>query len=190
MNWVDAMNETKRKTRRRYGAELKQQILAECAELGAPVAGVAFWHGINANVVHKWRRQDGSPLTALQAPAFVPVALLPEPWLGALEQVLHARQLERDGSLVCHLDRGAQYVSIRYSERLAQAGGEPSVGSKGDSYDDAVGQDDQRVVQGRGDSPTVIANPRIGGAGHPGMGLLGQPSLAARTHWIRPAGRS
>lgn len=40
-------------------------------------------------------------------------------------------------SLICHRDRGSQYVSIRYSERLAEAGIEPSVGSKGDSYDNA-----------------------------------------------------
>ena len=55
--------------------------------------------------------------------------------LDALEQALYARQPERDGSLVCHSDRGSQYVSIRYTERLAEAGIEPSVGSKGDSYD-------------------------------------------------------
>jgi transposase InsO family protein len=55
--------------------------------------------------------------------------------LDALEQALYARQPERDRSLVIHSDRGSQYVSIRYSERLAEAGVEPSVGSKGDSYD-------------------------------------------------------
>lgn len=58
--------------------------------------------------------------------------------LDALEQALYARQPERDGSLVHHSDRGSQYVSIRYSERLAEAGIEPSVGSKGDSYDSAL----------------------------------------------------
>lgn len=58
--------------------------------------------------------------------------------LDALEQALHARQPERDKSLVHHSDRGSQYVSIRYSERLAEAGVEPSVGSKGDSYDNAL----------------------------------------------------
>ncbi len=41
------------------------------------------------------------------------------------------------GGLVHHSDRGVQYVSIRYSERLAEAGIEPSVGSVGDSYDNA-----------------------------------------------------
>ena len=55
--------------------------------------------------------------------------------LDALEQALYARQPERDSSLVHHSDRGSQYVSIRYSERLSEAGIEPSVGSKGDSYD-------------------------------------------------------
>ncbi|KRB95801.1 transposase [Hydrogenophaga sp. Root209] len=71
------MNESKKKARRRYGADLKQQILAECAEPGASVAGIALSHGINANVVHKWRRQVSSALPALQAPAFVPVPLPP-----------------------------------------------------------------------------------------------------------------
>jgi putative transposase len=60
--------------------------------------------------------------------------------LDALEQALYARQPERDGSLICHSDRGSQYVSIRYSERLAEAGVEPSVGSKGDSYDNALAE--------------------------------------------------
>jgi len=60
--------------------------------------------------------------------------------LDALEQALYARQPERDGSLICHSDRGSQYVSIRYSERLAEAGIEPSVGSKGDSYDNALAE--------------------------------------------------
>lgn len=60
--------------------------------------------------------------------------------LDALEQALYARQPERDSSLVHHSDRGSQYVSIRYSERLAEAGIEPSVGSKGDSYDNALAE--------------------------------------------------
>ena len=54
--------------------------------------------------------------------------------LDALEQALYARRPERDGALVHHSDRG-KYVSIRYSERLAEAGIEQSVGSTGDSYD-------------------------------------------------------
>ena len=60
--------------------------------------------------------------------------------LDALEQALYARRSGRDGELVHHSDRGSQYVSIRYSERLAEAGIEPSVGSKGDSYDNALAE--------------------------------------------------
>ncbi len=60
--------------------------------------------------------------------------------LDALEQALYARQPERNGALTHHSDRGSQYVSIRYSERLAEAGIEPSVGSKGDSYDNALAE--------------------------------------------------
>ena len=60
--------------------------------------------------------------------------------LDALEQALYTRQPERDSSLIHHSDRGSQYVSIRYSERLAEAGVEPSVGSKGDSYDNALAE--------------------------------------------------
>ena len=60
--------------------------------------------------------------------------------LDALEQALFNRQPERDESLVHHFDRGSQYVSIRYSERLAEAGIEPSVGSTCDSYDNALAE--------------------------------------------------
>ncbi|MFS8978904.1 IS3 family transposase [Cupriavidus necator] len=60
--------------------------------------------------------------------------------LDALEQALYARQPGNDGSLIHHSDRGSQYVSIRYSERLAEAAIEPSVGSRGDSYDNALAE--------------------------------------------------
>jgi putative transposase len=60
--------------------------------------------------------------------------------LDALEQALYARQHWRHGTLTHHSDRGSQYVSIRYSERLAEAGIEPSVGSTGDSYDNALAE--------------------------------------------------
>ncbi len=58
--------------------------------------------------------------------------------LDALEQAIHERRPVHRGGLVHHSDRGSQYVSIRYSERLAEAGVEPSVGSVGDSYDNPV----------------------------------------------------
>jgi transposase InsO family protein len=60
--------------------------------------------------------------------------------LDALEQALHDRRPVRSGGLVHHSDRGSQYVSIKYTERLAEAGIEPSVGSVGDSYDNALAE--------------------------------------------------
>jgi transposase InsO family protein len=60
--------------------------------------------------------------------------------LDALEQALHDRRPVHRGGLVHHSDRGSQYVSIKYTERLAAAGVEPSVGSVGDSYDNALAE--------------------------------------------------
>lgn len=60
--------------------------------------------------------------------------------LDALEQALHERQPVNGGGLVHHSDRGSQYLSIKYTERLADAGVEPSVGSVGDSYDNALAE--------------------------------------------------
>lgn len=60
--------------------------------------------------------------------------------LDALDQALHDRRPVHGGGLVHHSDRGVQYVSIKYTERLAGAGVEPSVGSIGDSYDNALAE--------------------------------------------------
>jgi putative transposase len=60
--------------------------------------------------------------------------------LDALEQALHDRRPTRRDGLIHHSDRGVQYVSIKYTERLAEAGIEPSVGSVGDSYDNALAE--------------------------------------------------
>jgi transposase InsO family protein len=60
--------------------------------------------------------------------------------LDALEQALFERQPALTDQLIHHSDRGSQYVSIRYTERLAQAGIDPSVGSRGDSYDNALAE--------------------------------------------------
>jgi putative transposase len=100
--------------------------------------------------------------------------------LDALEQALYARQPERDSSLIHHSDRGSQYVSIRYSERLAEAGVEPSVGSR----------DDQRAVQGRTDpSPRAVEDQGGRGAGHARMGRLVQQPSPARTHRLHTSCR-
>jgi len=60
--------------------------------------------------------------------------------LDALEQALHERRPTRSSGLIHHSDRGVQYVSIKYTERLVEAGIEPSVGSVGDSYDNALAE--------------------------------------------------
>jgi putative transposase len=60
--------------------------------------------------------------------------------LDALEQALHHRRPVHRGGLVHHSDRGSQYVSIKYTERLVEAGIEPSVGTGGDSYDNALAE--------------------------------------------------
>ena len=60
--------------------------------------------------------------------------------LDALEHAIYDREEAARNRLVHHSDRGSQYLSIRYTERLAEAGIEPSVGSKGDSYDNALAE--------------------------------------------------
>ncbi|WP_375136356.1 IS66-like element accessory protein TnpA [Azohydromonas australica] len=71
-------------TRRRYSAAMKAQVMAECDAPGASVAKVAMAHGINANVVHRWRqlaREDGAersrpaPAPPADIDGFVPVPL-------------------------------------------------------------------------------------------------------------------
>ena len=60
--------------------------------------------------------------------------------LDALEMALWARRSKELAGLIHHSDRGVQYLAIRYTERLAEAGAVPSVGSRGDSYDNALAE--------------------------------------------------
>ncbi|MBP1807768.1 integrase core domain-containing protein, partial [Rubellimicrobium aerolatum] len=60
--------------------------------------------------------------------------------LDAVEQAVHERRPAKGMGLVHHSDRGSQYLSIKYTERLAEAGIEPSVGSVRDSYDNALAE--------------------------------------------------
>jgi transposase InsO family protein len=60
--------------------------------------------------------------------------------LDALGQAIHDRRPSQDGGLVAHSDRGSQYLPKRYTERVAEAGIEPSIGSVGDSYDNAMAE--------------------------------------------------
>ena len=90
--------ENSRKRRRRYDATLKAQIVAECDEPGTSVANVAMTHGINANIVHGWRklaRQAGAPVR------FVPVTVAP-----ACREPVDERSIEvklRRGSITIKL---------------------------------------------------------------------------------------
>ena len=101
-----------RERRQRYGAELKGQIMAECEAPGASVARVAMAHGINANVVHRWRqlaREGGVRRTRSSTPpqtatgtSFVPVVLGDAP-PGATA-----------GDIQIELRRGATALAIRW----------------------------------------------------------------------------
>jgi putative transposase len=79
--------------------------------------------------------------------------------LDALEMAIWRRQAELDG-LVHHSDQGVPYLSIRYTERLAEAGATCSVGSRGDSYDHAlaettIGLDKTELIRRRGPWPSI-----------------------------------
>lgn len=74
------MEQAKRIRRRRHEEELKRQVLLECAAPGASVARVALAHSLNANLVHKWRRQASPTVTKLET--FVPVTVAPAPATG------------------------------------------------------------------------------------------------------------
>ena len=69
---MDTNDEGKPRSRRRHDGKLKRQVLAECAVPGASVAKVAMAHGLNANLVHKWRRELQTPT---RAATFVPVTM-------------------------------------------------------------------------------------------------------------------
>jgi len=109
--------------------------------------------------------------------------------LDALEQALHARQPMCGTGLVHHSDRGIQYRSIRYTERLAEAGIVPSVGSVGDSYDNALAETVIGLFNRGHPSTRTVAKPRGGRDRHPHVGRLVQHPPPARADRPRPARR-
>ncbi len=107
------MQSEDRKRRHRYSAQLKAQVMAECEAPGASVARVAMAHGINANVVHRWRqwaREGGARRTRLSAPTsvaaategFVPVVVSDAP-VGTKAEEIHIE-----------LRRGATALAVRW----------------------------------------------------------------------------
>jgi transposase len=81
------MEDAKKGPRRKHGAELKARVLLECSQPGASVAGIAQKNGLNANLVHRWRRLGGAATTPIgplarvngDAGAFIALTLPPQP---------------------------------------------------------------------------------------------------------------
>ena len=98
------MERSKRGSRRRHDDELKAKVLSECSVAGASVAQVALAHGLNANLVHKWRRQAGGDRLSVTAPemtTFIPVTMTP-----AVAPVVNDIRIE--------LRRGALAVNVTW----------------------------------------------------------------------------
>lgn len=100
-----------------------------------------------ADLTYVWTRA-GFVYTAFVTDVFsraivgwrVSASLHTELALDALEMAIWHRRADDLGSLIHHSDRGVQYLAIRYTERLAEAEAVSSVGSKGDSYDNALAE--------------------------------------------------
>lgn len=75
MHTMASEAQANRPKRRFYSPELKTQVMQECRQNGASVAGVALSHGINANIVHRWLREPAQSALVPQSQAFVPVTL-------------------------------------------------------------------------------------------------------------------
>jgi transposase len=76
---VDTMEDAKPAIRRHHGRELKKVVLDECSRPGASVARIALSHGLNANLVHKWRREATraqAAMSAEPAPSFIPLPVV------------------------------------------------------------------------------------------------------------------
>jgi len=101
-NIMDTMTTTPQRTRRRHSPELKTKILAECGQPGASVAKIAMSHGINANIVHGWRKHARQAPTAARCAVttFIPVAMEPSAVEEAGEERHVCIELHRAGLLV------------------------------------------------------------------------------------------
>jgi putative transposase len=101
--------------------------------------------------------------------------------LDALEMAIWSRRSADLGGLVHHSDRGVQYLAIRYTERLAEAGAVRSVGSRGDGYDNALAETVNGPLQDRAHlPPRSVAEPRAGRAGDCRVGRLVEPPPTPR----------
>ncbi|MGE3703272.1 MAG: transposase [Hyphomicrobiaceae bacterium] len=107
------MQDTPRRPRRRHSAEFKAAVLAACAQPGASVASVAQAHGVNANLLHRWRREVADRGHGRRGKGelaeFVPMAIAAAPVVAAPEDI----RIE--------LRRGACAVSIAWPTSAATA---------------------------------------------------------------------
>jgi transposase len=106
---VDTLEDSKQSTRRRHGAALKAQVLAECAQPHASVASIAMAHGLNANLVHKWRRLAGKSQASTPSSALEFIAL-----------PLAAQAPAAAGDIVIELRRGA--ITLKVAWPMTEAG--------------------------------------------------------------------
>ena len=97
------MSDAKPASRRRHDVELKRQVIAACAAPGASVAQIAMSYGLNANLVHKWRRLSGHDGEPSGSPAFVPVSVVTE-----------APPSEPPQSIELELQRGPVHVRVSW----------------------------------------------------------------------------
>jgi transposase len=111
---VDTMESESRDRRRRYSAELKAQVMAECEAPGVSVARVAMAHGINANVVHRWRqwaREGGARRTRLSRVAPSLTTTAPQ---GFVPVVVSEPTEAKIGDIQIEVRRAATVVAIRW----------------------------------------------------------------------------
>ena len=99
------MTSEKAGTRRRYSAAMKTQVMAECSEAGASVAKVAMAHGINANVVHRWRQlaREGKVAAPAGTSEFI-----------ALPLAVAAAPVAPSADIRVELHRGAVAMSVSW----------------------------------------------------------------------------
>jgi len=117
----------------------RQCIAEQCHERGGRALSMWPSSSIRSLIASSGGGSRGPPKRTLFSP-IVHCCAIPCRAMDALEQALHDRRPVQKSGLVHHSDRGRQYLSIRYTERLAEAGIEPSVGSVGDSYDTALAE--------------------------------------------------
>lgn len=113
---VEEDNQRSCPQRRSYSLALKTQILHECSQPGASIAGVAISHGINPNIVHKWRMNvRRGELVVADTPGFIPVNVRAQP-VAPGDQVASTT-----GTIQVEVQRGSVHARISWP---VQAGGD------------------------------------------------------------------